>query len=89
MLQRTPRPVLIGENTQGVFSDILTRELPNGWWFGLPDEEYLNPAGRGYDVTGIAPDIRVPVLTPSQFAAGRDPAFLAAERVLERGQATT
>jgi hypothetical protein len=31
----------------------------------------------------------VPVLTPSQFAAGRDPAFLAAERVLERGQATT
>jgi hypothetical protein len=42
MFQRSPKPI-IGENTQRVFSDILTRELPNGWWFGLLDEEYLTP----------------------------------------------
>jgi Peptidase family S41/Tricorn protease C1 domain len=75
MLQRSPRPTLVGENTQGVFSDILTRRLPNGWQLFLPDEEYLTPAGTTYDITGIPPDVSVPVLTPGQFAAGRDPAF--------------
>ncbi|HEY2442462.1 MAG TPA: S41 family peptidase [Streptosporangiaceae bacterium] len=86
MLQRTPRPVLIGENTQGVFSDLLTRQLPNGWWFGLPNEEYLTPSGRTYDITGIAPAVRIPVLTAGQFAAGRDPAFRAAVAILDRAR---
>ncbi len=75
LLNRTPRPVVVGENTQGVFSDILDRELPNGWWFGLPDEEYLTPRGTTYDVTGVPPDVRVPTLTAQQFADGTDPAF--------------
>lgn len=75
MLNRSPRPVVVGENTQGVFSDILDRQLPNGWVFGLPDEEYLTPSGRTYDIAGIPPDITVPTLTPEQFADGTDPAF--------------
>jgi C-terminal processing protease CtpA/Prc len=88
MLQRTPKPVLIGENTQGVFSDILTRQLPNDWWFGLPDEEYLTPTGRTYDFTGIPPAIRVPVLTPSQFATARDPAFHIATQFLTHSKSS-
>lgn len=75
MLDRTPKPVLIGENTQGVFSDMLDRQLPNGWWFALPDEEYLTPTGTTYDITGIPPDLAVPTLTPEQFADGTDPTF--------------
>ena len=75
MLNRSPRPTLVGENTQGVFSDILDRQLPNGWMFGLPDEEYLTPSGRTYDIAGIPPDIPVPTFTPEQFADGTDPAF--------------
>ncbi|GAA1991202.1 S41 family peptidase [Catenulispora subtropica] len=84
LLNRTPRPTLIGENSQGVFSDILTRRLPNGWVFGLPNEEYLTPSGSTYDIAGIPPDIRVPTLTPEQFTEGRDPAFRAALRALGR-----
>lgn len=84
MLNRTPRPVVIGENTQGVFSDMLERALPNGWWFGLPDEEYLTAHGATYDVTGVAPDVRVATLTPQQFADGTDPAFDTALSYLER-----
>jgi peptidase S41-like protein/tricorn protease-like protein len=88
MLNRTPRPVVVGENTQGVFSDMLERALPNGWWFGLPDEEYLTPRGTTYDVTGVAPDIPVTTLTPQQVAEGTDPAFETALSNLERSPRT-
>ncbi|WP_323748174.1 S41 family peptidase [Catenulispora rubra] len=84
LLNRSPRPVVVGENTQGVFSDILDRQLPNGWMFGLPDEEYLTPSGRTYDIAGIPPDVAVPTLTPEQFADGTDPAFQAALEALGR-----
>jgi C-terminal processing protease CtpA/Prc len=65
-----------------VFSDTLDRQLPNGWSFILPDEEYLTPAGTTYDITGIPPDVRILTLTPQQFATGTDRAFRTALDVL-------
>ncbi len=38
LLGRTPRVTFVGENTQGVFSDVWGRKLPNGWTFGVPTE---------------------------------------------------
>ncbi|MGW1984971.1 S41 family peptidase [Streptomyces collinus] len=58
LMQRPAFTVRAGQNTQGVFSDILTRTLPNGWTSGLPDEEYLTPSGTTFDGPGIPPDIR-------------------------------
>ncbi|MET8584186.1 S41 family peptidase [Streptomyces collinus] len=58
LMGRPAFTVRVGQNTQGVFSDILTRTLPNGWTFGLPDEEYLTPSGTTFDGPGIPPDIR-------------------------------
>ncbi|GAX58354.1 peptidase [Streptomyces olivochromogenes] len=59
LIQRPARTVRIGQNTQGVFSDVLERILPNGWTFGLPNEEYLTPSGgKTFDGEGIPPDIR-------------------------------
>ncbi|WP_370939012.1 S41 family peptidase [Amycolatopsis sp. cg13] len=81
LLNRHPRPVLIGQSTQGAFSDMLERTLPKqGWKVALPNEEYLDPHGRTYDGTGISPDIEVPVFAPDDLAAGRDPALAAARR---------
>ncbi|TCO49719.1 tricorn protease-like protein [Actinocrispum wychmicini] len=74
MTQRTPAPLRIGENTQGVFSDMLVRELPNGWIFALPNEEYLTATGRTYDGAGIPPHIRTPVFG-AELAQGKDSAF--------------
>ncbi|MGW4241355.1 S41 family peptidase [Nocardia sp. NPDC004722] len=74
MMQRTPAPVRIGENTQGVFSDLLVRHLPNGWIFALPNEEFLTPAGTTYDGAGVPPDIRTPVFG-DELTAGHDSAF--------------
>ncbi|GAA2919399.1 S41 family peptidase [Streptomyces thioluteus] len=84
LMPRTPAPVRIGENTQGSFSDVLERSLPNGWRFGLPNEEFMTPTAdrRTYDVAGIPPDVRVPVFTEEEFAAHRDSALAKARRLL-------
>src|SRR5947207_4226618 len=73
MMGRSPHITRIGENTQGVFSDVLSRKLPNGWQFGLPNEVFLTPDGKAFDGPGIPPDIAVPVFAASDLSAGRDP----------------
>jgi C-terminal processing protease CtpA/Prc len=71
LLNRRPGVVRVGENTQGVFSDVLARTLPNGWRFGLPNEGFVTD-GRSYDGPGIAPDEEVLSFTPEGIASGRD-----------------
>ena len=90
MLGRTPRPTRIGAATQGVFSDVLNRTLPNGWTFGLPNEEYLTSNGKTFDGRGIPPDIAVPVFTHQELTQNRDSAVDTARRALSeaRGAAT-
>jgi len=82
LMGRTPHITRIGENTQGVFSDVLGRRLPNGWRFGLPNEVFLTPDGKAFDGPGIPPDIQVPVFAASDLAAGKDPAMAKAIDVL-------
>jgi hypothetical protein len=77
LLHRRPEVIRVGENTQGVFSDVLVRKLPNGWRFGLPNERFLTD-GRSYDGTGIAPDVTVLSFTPEGLASGRDAGIEAA-----------
>jgi hypothetical protein len=86
LMGRTPHVTRIGENTQGVYSDVLLRALPNGWFFGLPNEIYRTPTGETFDGPGIPPDRIVPVFASSDVAAGRDPAMAAALGVLASGK---
>ena len=79
LMNREPKVVRVGENTQGVFSDVLGRRLPNGWRFGLPNERFVTN-GKAYDGPGIPPDVMVPVFPPTDLASGRDGAI---ERALE------
>lgn len=81
LLGREPHIARIGENTQGVFSDVQGRRLPNGWSFGLPNELFLTQDGRSFDGSGIPPDIEVPVFMAADLEAGVDPAL---EAALER-----
>ena len=82
LMGRTPHIIRIGENTQGVFSDVLGRRFPNGWRFGLPNEVFLTPDGKAFDGPGIPPDISVPVFAASDLGAGKDPALAKAIEVL-------
>jgi hypothetical protein len=85
LMGRTPRVIRIGENTQGVFSDILSRRLPNGWRFGLPNEVFRTAKGTTFDGAGIPPDIDIPVFANADIAKRVDPALLKAIEILEIG----
>ena len=91
LMGRTPHVTRIGENTQGVFCDILDRHLPNGWTFGLPNAVYRTAKGEAFDATGIPPDIEIPVFTDADVAARKDPAMAKAVQVLlgKRAEAGT
>jgi hypothetical protein len=80
LMGRTPAVRRVGENTQGVFSDVRPRTLPNGWRFGLPNEIYLTKDRVAFDGLGIPPDIRVPVFPRADLDRGRDSAL---EKALE------
>ncbi|MET7640748.1 S41 family peptidase [Streptomyces sp. NPDC005438] len=82
LLDRPGRTVRIGQPTQGVFSDVMTRRLPNGMAAMLPNEEFLTRTGRTFDGTGIPPHLTEPVFTEGEFAQNRDSAFDRALRVL-------
>ncbi|TJZ43426.1 peptidase S41 [Streptomyces piniterrae] len=82
LMGRSPSPTRIGENTQGVFSDILDRALPNGWTFGLPNEEFLTADGRTFDGPGIPPALATPVFTDEELTAHRDSALTRARAYL-------
>ena len=75
VLGRQPHVIRVGANTQGVFSDVLNRTLPNGWSFGLPTEIYLTKDGKAFDGLGVPPDIAVPIFTAEDIANGRDSAI--------------
>ncbi len=86
MMNRTPRPIRVGQNTQGVFSDTLQRTLPNGWEYILPNEEFRTLNWKAFDGPGIPPDIRVPVFTPDELKNHDDTAFTTALNLLKRRQ---
>jgi Peptidase family S41 len=71
LFNRERKVIRVGENTQGVFSDVLGRRLPNGWRFGLPNERFVTD-GKSYDGPGIPPDVEVAVFPASDLDSGRD-----------------
>lgn len=48
-----------GSSTNGVFSEILWKNLPNGWEFSLSNEIYSDPNGNTYETTGIPADYEI------------------------------
>ena len=84
LLNRTPKVTRVGEPTQGVFSDVLGRTLPNGWRFGLANERFVTN-GKSYDHTGISADVTVESFTPAARATGRDAGVERAVAILRGG----
>ena len=82
LMGRKPHVVRIGLNTQGVFSDVLHRLFPNGWYFSLPNEIYYTADAAAFDAAGVPPDVHVPFFTPEDLKAARDAALEEAVRQL-------
>ncbi|QDW21034.1 S41 family peptidase [Flavobacterium sp. KBS0721] len=48
-----PEIIRIGSPTAGIFSELLWKELPNGWEFSLSNEVYSDSKGKSYEGIGI------------------------------------
>ena len=48
-----------GSSTNGVFSEMLWKNLPNGWEFSLSNEIYSDPKGNIYEITGVPADYKI------------------------------
>lgn len=57
---------IIGSRTEGIFSDMLDRTLPNGWEYSLSNEIYESVAGENYESIGIPPSIDLQYPTSSK-----------------------
>lgn len=84
LMGRVPHVTRIGDNTQGVYSDVLGRRLPNGWIFGLPNEVFLTEGGKHFEASGVPPDIRVPVFSRDDLRQHRDRALESALKLLSK-----
>ncbi|MFM2313913.1 MAG: hypothetical protein RLZZ04_3189 [Cyanobacteriota bacterium] len=82
LIGREQDVVRVGENTQGVFSSVLTKTLPNGWKFGLGNQLYFTEEGKNFETEGIPADVQVPVFTDEDLANGRDSAIEKTEEIL-------
>ena len=73
---------LIGENSQGIFSDKLEKTLPNGWNFTLSNEVFYDSEGINYEGVGVPPDEKVAVFSIGDIKASKDKAIERAMQIL-------
>ena len=68
-LKALPNVTIVGQNTNGVFSEILTHRLPNGTFIGLSNEIYSDNLGNVFEGIGIGPKQEniIPFLSTNDF----------------------
>lgn len=62
-MRQLPQVTLVGENSNGSFSDsyprLSPRKLPNGWTVELSNQRYFSPAMINYEGVGVPVDVEV------------------------------
>ncbi|WP_405209202.1 S41 family peptidase [Aquimarina sp. LLG6339-5] len=78
---------IVGDNTNGVFSDILVHALPNGALVGLSNEIYSDAQGVVYEAIGVGPlEVnRVPLFTNDDYLEENDSGIDRAVEILSGG----
>ena len=56
-MSQLPNVTIVGENSNGSFSDILTKKLPNGWSVNLSNERYYSADMVNYEGVGVPVDV--------------------------------
>lgn len=67
IMKEIPNVTILGEHTYGVFSDVLSKLLPNGWVVDLSNERYYSSEKINYERIGIYPDIELKMDSVSFF----------------------
>ncbi|PZD95253.1 hypothetical protein DNH61_11885 [Paenibacillus sambharensis] len=73
---------VIGETTNGVFSDMMFNILPNQWIVTLSGEKYTDARGNIYEGAGMPPDEEV-IYTEEDLDSERDPVMAKALELLK------
>jgi hypothetical protein len=84
-LRALPQVTVLGERSQGAFSDVLEKQLTNGFAVRLANEYYLDPEGRSFETLGVPVDVAVAQFDPQLRRAGVDPGIEAALVLLGAG----
>lgn len=58
-MKQLPQVQIVGENSEGCYSDMFEKELPNGWVITLSNEKYYSPKMICYEGTGTPVDVVV------------------------------
>lgn len=74
-MRALPQVTLVGERTNGILSDVLEKQLPNGWEMWLANEVYFDHLGVNHEASGIPMDIEAPVFSLAAIAEGHNPAI--------------
>ena len=81
-MKNLPHVTLMGETTQGEFSDVLEKRLPSGIKFGLSNEYYLTSEGTWLEGQGVGVDIELPAFVQAERIAQMDLTLEAAFELL-------
>lgn len=76
-----PHVTIIGEPTNGIFSNMLEKKLPNGWKYTLSHQVYYSADMICYEGKGIPVDIKL-LNKRTDLEKGEDPLILKALEVL-------
>jgi len=66
-----PEVTQMGDTTAGGFTDVISRELPNGWLYFVGVGDYRDAAGKSEEGIGVAPGIYT-INLKSDIDAGKD-----------------
>jgi len=58
-LRRMEQVTHVGDTTGGAFSDMIMREMYNGWLYSISVGDYRDSEGNSYEGMGIPPDIYI------------------------------
>ncbi len=82
LVKDLPHVTLIGDPTEGIFSDIQFFRMPNGWWGRLSHQQYFDLSNNNFEGKGIPVDITIRN-TKERVQVGEDEVILAALAYLE------
>lgn len=81
-MKELPYLTILGDNTNGSFSDNFTFKLPNKWHVSLSHQQYFDADMKNYEGIGLEPDIRLLNKT-EDIANGTDPLIVKAIEILD------
>lgn len=73
---------IVGDTTSGAFSDVVPRELPNGWIYRVSIGGWRDAAGKSYEGKGFPPTIVIKN-DSTDVANGKDDVLIKAMAILK------